>query len=95
MDPAQTVRRLVPLAKLAPAVTPTEDVYVIAHMGIAHVDVRHWRLVIDGLVEEPLGLDYDEITSLPAREAMSTIVKVMGRKISPVCSGDRPRTCCM
>src|SRR5256885_368500 len=73
MDPAQTVRRLVPLAKLAPAVTPTEDVYVIAHMGIAHVDVRHWRLVIDGLVEEPLGLDYDEITSLPARDVVAVL----------------------
>jgi len=79
MDPAQTVRRLVPLAKLAPAVTPTEDVYVIAHMGIAHVDVRHWRLVIDGLVEEPLGLDYDEITSLPARDVVAVCQKVVSK----------------
>jgi len=82
MDPAQTVRRLVPLAKLAPAVTPTEDVYVIAHMGIAHVDVRHWRLVIDGLVEEPLGLDYDEITSLPARDVVA-VLECFGNPVEP------------
>ncbi len=34
------------------------------------------------------------LTSRPVREATSMIVKVIGRKISPVSSGDRPRTCC-
>ena len=34
------------------------------------------------------------LTSLPAREATSMIVNVIGRKIRPVCSGERPSTCC-
>jgi hypothetical protein len=39
MDPAKTFRRLVPADRLAASVTPSDDVYVIAHMGIARVDV--------------------------------------------------------
>src|SRR5260370_4748566 len=43
MDPSATYRRLVPVDRLASPVTPSDDVYVIAHMGIARVDVRQWR----------------------------------------------------
>src|SRR5437867_7232128 len=82
MDPATTVRRLVPVSNLAPAVTPTDDVYVIAHMGIAHVDVRSWRLVIDGLVEEPLVFDYHEVTSLPARDVVA-VLECFGNPVEP------------
>lgn len=82
MDPATTVRRLVPVAKLAPAVTPTENVYVIAHMGIAHVDVERWRLVVDGLVEEPFLLDYGEMTRLPARD-VTAVLECFGNPVEP------------
>jgi hypothetical protein len=34
------------------------------------------------------------LTSLPVREATSMIVSVIGRKIRPVCSGERYSTCC-
>src|SRR5438270_13355148 len=68
MDPAQTYRHLVPVDRLASPVTPSDDVYVIAHMGIARVDVKQWRLGIDGLVERPFELDYDGLTSLPATD---------------------------
>jgi DMSO/TMAO reductase YedYZ molybdopterin-dependent catalytic subunit len=66
MDPARTFRRLVPVAKLAPWITPTDDVYVIAHMGIARVDVADWRLTVDGLVERRLELDYREVNTKAA-----------------------------
>ena len=82
MNPATTVRHLVPVAKLASTVTPTEDVYVIAHMGIAHVDVTQWRLVIDGLVEEPLVLDYQEMTRLPARD-VTAVLECFGNPVEP------------
>jgi len=57
MDPAATYRRQVPVSRLEAFQTPTEDVYVIAHMGIAHLNVvaarirasekgvRHMRLI--------------------------------------------------
>jgi len=82
MDPSTTVRRLVPLANLAPDITPTEDVYVIAHMGIAHVDLQTWRLVVDGLVDEPLALDYEQITSLPTREVVA-VLECFGNPVEP------------
>lgn len=82
MDPATTFRRLVPVAKLAPWVTPTDDVYVIAHMGIARVDVADWRLTVDGLVERPLALDYREVTSLPAHE-VTAVIECFGNPVEP------------
>jgi DMSO/TMAO reductase YedYZ molybdopterin-dependent catalytic subunit len=82
MDPARTYRRLVPVDRLAPRITPTEDVYVIAHMGIARVDVERWRLTLDGLVERPLVLDYREVTSLPAHE-VTAVIECFGNPVEP------------
>jgi DMSO/TMAO reductase YedYZ molybdopterin-dependent catalytic subunit len=82
MDPAATYRRLVPLDRLASGITPTEDVYVIAHMGIARVDVERWRLTVDGLVERPLRLDYPEVTGLPAHE-VTAVLECFGNPVEP------------
>jgi DMSO/TMAO reductase YedYZ molybdopterin-dependent catalytic subunit len=82
MDPTTTYRRIVPVDRLAPAVTPTEDVYVIAHMGIARVDVASWRLTVDGLVERPLVLDYGAITGLPAHE-VTAVIECFGNPVEP------------
>jgi len=51
MNPASGVRRI----KLAPhamldSVTATEDIFVLAHLGIPQVDPDRWSLAIDGLV---------------------------------------------
>jgi DMSO/TMAO reductase YedYZ molybdopterin-dependent catalytic subunit len=82
MDPATTYRRLVPVDRLAPEITPIEDVYVIAHMGIARVDLARWRLTIDGLVERPLALDYREVTGLPAHE-VTAVIECFGNPVEP------------
>src|SRR5205085_5696254 len=82
MDPAQTYRRLVPVDRLAAPVTPSDDVYVIAHMGIARVDVAQWRLRVDGLVEHPFDLDYDALTSLPATD-VTAVLECFGNPVEP------------
>ena len=82
MDPAQTFRRLVPVERLAAPVTPSDDVYVIAHMGIARVDVAQWQLRIDGLVERPFELDYDTLTSLPATD-VTAVLECFGNPVEP------------
>jgi sulfane dehydrogenase subunit SoxC len=82
MDPATTFRRLVPVAKLGPWITPADDVYVVAHMGIARVDVADWRLTVDGLVERPRQLDYREITGLPAHE-VAAVIECFGNPVEP------------
>jgi hypothetical protein len=51
MDPASGIRRV----KLRPhemtqAVTATEDLFVLAHLGVPRIDPAHWSLRVDGLV---------------------------------------------
>src|SRR5947208_12946747 len=82
MDPAQTYRHLVPVDRLAEPVTPSDDVYVIAHMGIARVDVAQWRLSVAGLVERPFELDYEALTSLPATE-VTAVLECFGNPVEP------------
>jgi DMSO/TMAO reductase YedYZ molybdopterin-dependent catalytic subunit len=64
MQPASGVRRI----RLAPhqmteEVTATEDLLVLAHLGIPRIDPAHWSLTIDGLVGRPLTLGSGLITS--------------------------------
>lgn len=82
MDPSATYRRLVPVDRLSTPVTASDDVYVIAHMGIARVDVAQWRLAVDGLVERPLELDYDALMALPATE-VTAVLECFGNPVEP------------
>jgi sulfane dehydrogenase subunit SoxC len=82
MDPNETYRRLVPVDRLGSRLTPSEDVYVIAHMGVARVDVAQWRLCVDGLVERPFELDYEALTSLPATD-VTAVLECFGNPVEP------------
>jgi sulfane dehydrogenase subunit SoxC len=82
MDPNATYRRLVPVHRLSSPVTPAEDVYVIAHMGVARIDVAQWRLRVDGLVERPLELDYEALTALPTTE-VTAVLECFGNPVEP------------
>jgi sulfane dehydrogenase subunit SoxC len=82
MGPAATVRRLVPVARLDSWITPVDNVYVIAHMGIARIDLQRWRLTVDGLVERAVTLDYRELTSLPSRE-VTAVIECFGNPVQP------------
>ncbi len=82
MDPSATYRRLVPVNRLASPITSTDDVYVIAHMGVARVDSTQWRLAVDGLVERPFELDYDDLTALPATE-VTAVLECFGNPVEP------------
>jgi len=82
MEPSATFRRLVPVDRLAPPVTPSGDVYVIAHMGVARVDGAQWRLRVDGLVDRPLELDYDALIALRATE-VTAVLECFGNPVEP------------
>src|SRR5438477_8191099 len=82
MDPQETYRRVVPVDRLLSPVTPSDDVYVIAHMGIARVDTAQWCLRVDGLVERPFELDYETLTSLPATE-VTAVLECFGNPVEP------------
>src|SRR5215475_8827902 len=82
MDPSETYRRLVSVDRLGPAITPSDDVYVIAHMGLARVDRTTWRLTVDGLVERPFVLDYEELVRLPAVD-VTAVLECFGNPVEP------------
>ena len=50
------------------------DKWPVLHAGdVPRIDLRSWRLAVTGEVEEPLSLDFDELTALPATEVTSDI----------------------
>jgi DMSO/TMAO reductase YedYZ molybdopterin-dependent catalytic subunit len=57
--------------QLTESVTPTEDVFVLAHLGVAHVDPTTWTLEIDGLVRRRRSYTLDELKRYPKREVQS------------------------
>jgi len=54
-------------------ITPAGDLFVESYRGVPSVDQTSWRLSIDGLVERPLTLAYDEILAYPKVEAPRTL----------------------
>jgi len=46
--------------------------------GTQHVDLRTWRLKIEGLVEKPLNLRFDEIQALPRKIQTRNFICVEG-----------------
>jgi DMSO/TMAO reductase YedYZ molybdopterin-dependent catalytic subunit len=83
MDPAEGVRRI----KLAPhemtdAMTATDDLFVLAHLGIPRVDPAQWSLTIDGLVGRALCLTLDELKARPKR-MVETVHQCCGSPLEP------------
>ncbi|MBV9547294.1 MAG: molybdopterin-dependent oxidoreductase [Chloroflexi bacterium] len=63
------------LKGLSPEVTRTEDFYTVSKNFIdPAVAVGGWKLKIDGLVDSPMELTYDQLTALPASEGYYTLM---------------------
>jgi DMSO/TMAO reductase YedYZ molybdopterin-dependent catalytic subunit len=63
------------LKGLSPEVTPTPDFYTVSKNFIdPSVAANGWRLKIDGLVDRPLDLSYDDLMALPASEGYYTLM---------------------
>jgi DMSO/TMAO reductase YedYZ molybdopterin-dependent catalytic subunit len=60
-------------ARLPPGQYLTEKWPVLHAGGVPDVDVATWTLTVEGEVEEPLTLSYDELRALPATEVMTDI----------------------
>src|SRR5262244_2310645 len=82
MDPPTPFKRLGALSRLKDIVTSTEQVHVLAHLGVAHVDPEQWELRIDGLVDRPLALDLDELLRFRARE-LTAVFECYGNPLKP------------
>jgi DMSO/TMAO reductase YedYZ molybdopterin-dependent catalytic subunit len=73
MDPPTTFRHKVRAEELTTAITPNDDVFVLAHFGIPRFALADWRLKIEGLVRKPLTLTLDAIKKFPRVETEAFI----------------------
>ncbi len=62
--------------------TPVADLFVLAHMGIPEITLENWSLRIDGLVENPLELTFDELLRRPKR-VVETVHQCAGNPMNP------------
>jgi DMSO/TMAO reductase YedYZ molybdopterin-dependent catalytic subunit len=77
MDPPTTFRHKVRAEELTEAITPNDDVFVLAHFGIPRFDANEWRLRIEGLVKTPLTLTLDDIRCF-AKIEIESFIKCAG-----------------
>jgi DMSO/TMAO reductase YedYZ molybdopterin-dependent catalytic subunit len=82
MDPASTTKVIPGPERLTERVTRVDDVYVIGHFGIAHVDHEAWRLRIDGEVATPLELDLPSLSALPVID-VPAVLECFGNPLEP------------
>ena len=62
-----------PFENLDGVTTPTESFYVRTHFPIPKIDKNKWRLRIEGEVEKPLEIDYDELLKLELIKIPATL----------------------
>ncbi len=62
-----------PRAALQRFVTPNPQFYVRCHFNVHRLDARSWRLKVEGAVERPLELTYDDVRHLPTRKQYTTL----------------------
>src|SRR5262245_59842164 len=63
-----------PFASLNSFLTPNHLFYVRAHFGVYRgADLRAWRLKIEGRVERPLELTYDDLLKIPSRTQVALL----------------------
>ncbi len=61
------------LPSLVEETTPTEKFFIRSHFAVPQLRAEEWRLSIDGTVERPLVLTFDEFRQLPHREVVATM----------------------
>jgi DMSO/TMAO reductase YedYZ molybdopterin-dependent catalytic subunit len=62
-----------PFASLDSFITPNEKFYVRNHFVQPKLDVGSWRLKVEGAVERPLQLTFEELRKMPARTVTATL----------------------
>jgi DMSO/TMAO reductase YedYZ molybdopterin-dependent catalytic subunit len=62
-----------PFFALESAVTPNEQFFIRSHFAVPKIELAAWRLKVEGQLERPLELTYEQLTRMPAR----TVTMVM------------------
>lgn len=82
-DPAGGLRRIriAPHQTIAP-VTATEDLFILAHLGIPRVDPARWSLTIDGLVGRQRILTLADLKQVP-KQTIEAVHQCCGSPTEP------------
>ena len=62
-----------PFGSLDGFITPVDRFFVRSHFSVPQIDVNTWRLKIEGEVETPLELTYDEVRGMESRTVAVTL----------------------
>jgi DMSO/TMAO reductase YedYZ molybdopterin-dependent catalytic subunit len=62
-----------PFDSLDGFITPVDRFFVRSHFPVPQIDVKTWRLTVEGEVETPLELTYDEVTAMESRTLPVTL----------------------
>jgi DMSO/TMAO reductase YedYZ molybdopterin-dependent catalytic subunit len=62
-----------PFTSLDGFITPNEQFYVRCHFPIPEIDARSWRLKIEGAVDRPFALSYDEMCQMKSHTITATL----------------------
>src|ERR1041385_7747178 len=62
-----------PFSSLDGFITPNERFYVRNHFPVPQIDVRGWRLKIEGAVERPVEFTYDQLLNMEKHNVTSIL----------------------
>lgn len=62
-----------PFGSLDGFITPMDRFFVRSHFSIPQIDVKTWRLKIEGEVETPLELGYEELLKMEMKTITATL----------------------
>ena len=69
-------------AQMTSQLTPADDLFVLAHMGIPATSAENWSFAIDGCVETPIEIDYAQLLARPKR-VVETVHQCAGSPLNP------------
>jgi sulfane dehydrogenase subunit SoxC len=70
-------RHRVAAHELTDRITPTSDVFVLAHFGVAHIRADAWRLQVTGMVKRPAEISLQQTRELPKLD-LEAFIKCAG-----------------
>ena len=83
LDPVGLYRRIPLLPhQMMDAITKTDDVFVLVHLGVPQIDDAHWCLSIEGLVEKPLLLSLGDLKAMP-QQSVQSVFQCAGNPMEP------------
>jgi len=77
------MRDPIPPHQMRDRLTRIQDVFVQCHLGVPRIEPDQWSLTIDGMVERPRTLRFDDLMRYPKTE-LSTVHQCCGSPLAPL-----------